>query len=461
MNVTVAGSSRNGGHGVAARGFTLVELMVAVVLGILVSIGLVSVFGATSKTNRIQDALSQLQENGRYAVNRMTYDLRLESRQLMNGSGFVANAPGANGVVSPVLAPQVYVSTISFPDGDVGKPTTWDPGNTMSWWPLSPRYFMQGYECSGACTVPVGPATPATGTTVNSRVQTADVLAVRYLNTHGWSSYNGEVATTCSGANLASITLTPVTAAPVNSPASNFLANDLALMTYSNGAAYIFKVSVAGNVLTPTGILNGGTIGGCSATGAGPEVTIFNFSRNFITATYALKLLADNNNAARLIPTLVRQESDATGATVTGKNAPAQEIVQGVEQMDFLYGVQAADGTSRYLTASDVQASTLVTCPPPPSQYVQFIPGTMEPDGCLWRAVKTIEVHLLLDSVNDMYDLTANEMAYLYKAPETGSTGYAYTGTVAVPANQAGGIPFGRMMRREFVSLVSIRNFNP
>ena len=81
-------------------------------------------------------------------------------------------------------------------------------------------------------------------------------------------------------------------------------------------------------------------------------------------------------------------------------------MIQGAEQLDFIYGVQAADGTNRYLTADDVDASTLVTCPLPPQQYTQFMPGTMEVNGCLWRAVKTIEVHLLVDSVNNMYDLT-------------------------------------------------------
>jgi len=438
----------------SSRGFTLVELMVAVVLGILVSIGLVTLFSATSKANRVQDALAQLQENGRYAVNRLNYDLRLESRQLMASSGFLASAPGTNGAVNPVLAPQVYVASLPFPDGALGPPATWDAGATMSWWPLSPRYFIQGYECSTSCTVPTGTAQPpAAGTAAGQRVQKSDVLLVRYLNTHGWSSYNGEVATTCAGPNLTSLTLTPVTTSPINSPASNFVNNDLAMLTYSNGAAYIFQVSVVGNVLTPTNIVHAGTIGGCSNSGTGPEVTLFNFSRNFITATYWLQLVADQNSTGRLIPSLFRQEADNAG------NVNALELIQGAEQLDFLYGVQASDGSNRYLTADDVQASTLLTCPLPPAQYTQFIPGTMEATGCLWRAVKTIEVHVLVDSVNNMYDLNNAEMAYLYN-PSYGSS-FTYNGVAAPPANQVGGIAFGKMMRREFVSLVSIRNFNP
>src|SRR6201999_1671077 len=105
---------------------------------------------------------------------------------------------------------------------------------------------------------------------------------------------------------------------------------------------------------------------------------------------------------------LMRKQADLSGGapSTTGTAAPALELVQGAEQLSFLYGVQAANGQTRYLTADQVQTSTLVTCPLPPQQYTFFIPGAMEPDGCLWRAVKTVEAHLLLDSVNDMYDLT-------------------------------------------------------
>ena len=447
--MTVLSSRRNTFVG-GVRGFTLVELMVAITLGILVSIGLVTLFGATSKANRVQEALAQLQENGRYASNRVTYDLRLESRQLMNDSGFMGNGPGTNGAVNPVLAPQVYATTIPFPDGNVVKPPTWSA--TMAWWPLSPRYFMQGYDCSSSCTVPTAVA-PADGTPADGqRVKKSDVLLVRYMKTHGWSSYNGEVTTTCSGPILTNIVLTPVTGAPTNSPASNFQAGDLAMLTYSNGAAYIFPVGVAGTTLTPSGT-SAGNVGGCSNSGNGPEVTVFNFSRDFITATYWLALKTDPNKTTRLIPTLMRTESDNKG------NSTTAELVQGAEQLDFIYGVQGSDGKNRYMTADQVQASTLVTCPLPPQQYTLFIPNTMEADGCLWRAVKTIEVHVLLDSVNDMFDLTNDEMAYLYNAGNT--TTYTYPGDVAPPALQVGGISFGHMMRREFVSLVSIRNFNP
>ena len=427
------------------RGFTLIELMIAMTLGLLLSIGLVTLFGATSKTNRVQNAMAQMQENGRYAVTRMNADLRLSARQFMNTGGYTGSVPGSNGAVSLVVAPQVYVGTITFPDANVSKPTGWDSTNVMAWWPLSPTNFMQGYDCTSGTCSPLVPTTflPATGVAAGNRVQKADVLSVRYLNTEGWSYYSGEVTTVCAGASLTSVTL--------NSATSNFLGNDLAMLT-SNGYAEIFQVSVAGTaptaVLTPINVPNAGSVP-CIATGGQTEITLFNFSRNFVTVTYWLKLLDDTDNPGRFIPTLMRNQQDNIGTATTS------ELVQGVEQMDFLYGMQASDGQVRYLTANQVSASA-VPCPLPPVQYEppNLPAGTLEP-ACLWRAVKSIEAHLLVDSVSDMFDLANPDMYYQYN----GSVGY--DGAAAPPASQQGGINFGHMMRREFVSLTSIRNYNP
>ena len=57
-------------------GFTLIELMIAMVLGLLVAAGIVTVFASTSSSNKPQNQLAQLQEAGRFAVTRISTDLR-------------------------------------------------------------------------------------------------------------------------------------------------------------------------------------------------------------------------------------------------------------------------------------------------------------------------------------------------------------------------------------------------
>jgi type IV pilus assembly protein PilW len=454
----------------AARsdGFSLIELMIAVTLGILLGIGLVTLFGATSKTNRVQELMAELQENGRYAVTRLNNDLRLAARQGLNMVGYTNGTPGANGMVNVTLAPNVYVASIPFPDGAVGPPAGWAAANPgYSRWPLSQAYLVRGYACtSTSCTPNSVPAyLPAMGTGANARVPGADVLTVRYLNSQGWSSLNGtafaEVAFLCNAGMLTNVTLTPLIGAPYNSPPANFVNNDLALLTSSSGDLSIFQVTVAaaggGVTLTPTAVPNGGAVV-CPGSG---EVKLFNFSRDFITVTYWLRLDPDPNVPGRVIPALIRTQADNTGPPGANATHTDSELVQGVERLNFLYQFQKNDGSIEYLTADNVAAqSTAANCPLPPAQYSDVIPGTYETDTsgvniCLWRALMSIEAHLLVDSINNLFSLSAPEMAYQYY----GSGMVSPPGpTVAMPVT---GIPAGSMIRREFIATASIRNYNP
>jgi type IV pilus assembly protein PilW len=443
----------------SSRGFTLIELMVAVALGLLVSLGLVTLFGATSKTSRVQNAMAQMQENGRFAVQRLNYDLRMASRQLVNMNGFSQGAIGANGVVGWANAPEVFVNNIPFPDmapPGLGMPAGWTY-NPNNWWALSPRYFFQGYECSGGACSPSEPpssgaklAIPASGTSAGNRVPKSDVAVMRYLTGDGLSGLNGDFTTACSGP-LTGITLQNATAAS-NLNASN---GDL-LMLVTNGFAEIFQVSVSGTTLTPINAPGAGLVS-CVKTNGIIEVQLFNFSRNFVTVAYWLQLTADPNDASHLIPSLYRQQADNTGTTLT-----PTELVQGVEQMDFLYGVQDKTGAVSYADAAQVSASpAALTCSPAPKQYQMVLPKPSVPEaGCLWRSIKSVEVHLLLNSINNMYDLTPADMAYRYNSGYA-ATSIVYDGLSAPPATMPSGIPFGRVMRREFVAFTEQRNYNP
>ena len=58
------------------RGFTLVELLIALFLGLLVTGGAISVFLANQQVYRQNEGLARLQESGRYAFEVMARDLR-------------------------------------------------------------------------------------------------------------------------------------------------------------------------------------------------------------------------------------------------------------------------------------------------------------------------------------------------------------------------------------------------
>src|SRR6056297_2065090 len=59
-----------------ARGFSLVELMVAITLGLLLTAGMVQLFSSSRLTFQTNDALARVQENGRFAMELLKRDLR-------------------------------------------------------------------------------------------------------------------------------------------------------------------------------------------------------------------------------------------------------------------------------------------------------------------------------------------------------------------------------------------------
>lgn len=431
-------------------GFSLIELMVALTLGLLLSVGMVTLFSATSKTNKVQDALARLQENGRYAVTRINDDLRMAGAQYCgNASSQGWTSSAANGPQYPGIAITANVQGISsgtsgsLPDsgGLLGVPPSgWTAGTT---YPIGPADFTRGYDCvaGGGCTptVPSGAAPdglPAEGQGDGLRVRGADVLTLRYQGGTGWNfTVNNSVVP-------ATITLVPaVVGGQTMDDPVNFAANDRALLL-TCGGGQIFQVTAAGNVLTPTNIQDAAAYKPAASVGSF-DVRVFNFTRDFVTVTYYVAYKADPDNAGRLIPTLFRRENGAA----------ANELVQGVERLDFIYGVQYRDATLHYLTASQVTANSNATNCPPPSPGLGINPGLTEPN-CLWRQVKSVEAHMLLDTVDDIM-LEPSDMAYRYTIDGPG---------MVVPgahdADMGNGMLTGRMMRREFIALVATRNGN-
>lgn len=452
------------------KGFTLIELMVALTLGLLLSFGIVTLFSATSKTNKVQDSLARLQENGRYAMTRINADLRMLGGQYCNsknsqgwiqvgaggpqypGAGIYVNANGVSGLTT----------SNAFPDsgGTAGLAPTGHPAGTV--YPLSPVAFLRGYKCAadGSCvpTVPNGASPdgiPDAGTVAGSRVPYSDVLTIRYQRGTGWPF------TAAGSGATAVIALHPtiVGGVQVDDPV-NFAANDRALIT-SCGGGQIFATSTGGSTLTPTGLQSAAAFQPNGSTGSF-DARVFNFDKDFITVSYYLQYKADPNpdQPGRLIPVLMRK--------VNGSATP-DEIVQGVERLDFTYGVQFRNGTFQYLSADEVDANSdtpqpppalPVNCPPPPPQWDTSIYNNVEPN-CLWRSVKSIQVNMLLDSVDNVYDLTLADTTYRYTIdspdyqtpPAHATDDMLYNGT-------PNGTKAGRMMRREFISMVAARNSN-
>lgn len=436
-------------------GVTLIELMVAMVLGLIVAAGIVTVFLSTSKSNRVQNQMARLQEEGRFAVTRMKDDLRMANGQYCTNSGGVAKAAAASQVyLDGLRTPKVYAKSLTSAMADVttGFGTT-SGTNTYPAEPTEPYSFpsylsMRGYDCGKSSCSPADPHTtvseiPDMGTAVGDRVVGTDVLTLRYVNSsRGWAIVDASVtgthlAVAASSPNeIQSITLAQATSS--EPPVSDFTAGDLAMLADCSNAQ-IFAVTNASGVLTPDTANNLATPAPQQPLSA-PK--LFDFDTDYQTVTYYVRVV-DNGDG---------QHTGALMRRVNGGGAGGSEdeMVRGVERLDFRYGVQDADGKVRYLNANDVDKATGVSCPPGE-------PNAITSAGCLWRAVTTIEVNLVLDGQDPLYTLTAPDLAYSYGIDGNYSP-VAPSLHDITPSDQGF---VDQMIRREFSAVVAVRNFNP
>ena len=251
-----------------------------------------------------------------------------------------------------------------------------------------------------------------------SRVTGADVLTLRYQSGTGWP-----FTVAGSGAG-ATITLNPeiVDGKTIDDKLSigqslAFQSGDLALIT-SCGGGQVFEADVSGNstadntgaVLNPTsGALIDSSRFPPPVAGGTFDSRVFNFSRGFLTVTYYLGLVTDPTSnpdePGRLIPVLYRKVNGGT----------PDEVVRGVERLDFLYGVQYQDGSLHYLSADNVVAnSNAANC-------IATVASQPAWAGCLWGSVRTIEAHMLLDTVSNVQGLTGADTAFCYSFKPDGT----------------------------------------
>ena len=431
-------------HRPRQSGFTLVEVLVAVALGLLLMAGIITLFSGISSTNNVQNGLARLQENGRFALTRMETDLR------MAGGQYCSATTGASvqGTVIPVLpsrAPMVYAPDLSLPDSTInsidatGNPAT---ASASAAYVLSPRWFIQGHSCTSTTCTPAltSPSIPAMGLAVGLRVPATDVLTVRYQRGTGWPIVLNS-CTTPTGSTISNGTV--ITVAPQTGDDPFNMTAGLALVSDCIAPAIlpISAVNLGSNKLTVGNVLPGAPGQLCNGSSR-RDARLFDFTNDFVTISYYLVFRGDDSPDARpnssatqrLIPVLVRSE-----------NGVAQELVRGVDLLAFRYGVMQTNGSTRLMSAAEITATSPVGCTVAP-------PGTTMEPGCLWRSVRTIEPHLLVNSVDEVGAIDGIGRTYRFDGIEFP--------TPAASATLPSGVAVGNMNRREFIGYFSVRKSN-
>jgi type IV pilus assembly protein PilW len=116
----------------AARGFSLVELMIALTLGLLVTEAIVSMFNASRQTSGTTNAVAAVGDNGRFAMSLVEQAVRSGGYMACNAINNLHTVPGA------------------------GNPTTRQssvlPGQPATIWPILNNYTqaLGGFEAAGS-----------------------------------------------------------------------------------------------------------------------------------------------------------------------------------------------------------------------------------------------------------------------------------------------------------------------
>jgi len=268
------------------RGFSLIELMVAMTLGLILLGGVISIFHSSKMTYNTNEKTARLQENGRVALDFLTHDLR------------------SAGYLGCSKVPDWFVSTLN-------------DQTTFLW-----NYFnpLQGYESNGAGTW--APALPGGLDALNpAPLATSDVVVVRGLLRDGLAmELTADVAGTTGDPSV-----------PILTPTS---AGQIMVITDCESAT-VFQATgwtpgaTNGVIAHATG---GGWIPGNSTTDM--NVTFNANSRILPLQTYVYYVA---NDAAGL-PGLYRQ---------SGATRPAELLIEGVSALQLSYAVDTSVPTDR------------------------------------------------------------------------------------------------------------------
>ena len=283
-------------------GMSLVELMVAMVIGMILMLGVVQIFMASHAASRLSEGAARTQENARFALDFLERDIRM--------AGHMGCVNDQAHVIKDSQSIRVHVAGITEGDGS----------------PLDFAIPIQGYEAEGTApgdALTIGENWSAAANTPSAisgltpePIGGSDILMMRYLSSEGspvLSIANG----TDSEVTIASDAAARLSAGTATTP-SLFAVSDCSRVD-------IFAGSLAENTITAT------------ATNLGTYA-----ANNAVTMVYRAEAVAyyvATNPANE--PSLYRARANGDGSFETG-----EELVEGIESLQFLYGLDSEENIS-------------------------------------------------------------------------------------------------------------------
>jgi type IV pilus assembly protein PilW len=312
-------------------GLSLIELMIAMVVGLVLLAGVLSIFISSRSGYGANNATAQVQEDGRFALDFMRNNARMTSYM------GCATTARSNSILNPVG--QLYnfllpVYGYEYNGTDPATATSASPYVINSETPAGVALDNGSWTPVGDSTTDVTPADSAPGAELTNAVPGSDALVL--------FSASGDPVYLSA----------PTAGGTIDVSSSTGLAAGQVAVISDCVKSTAFQVGTSDNN-TP-GVL---TIGSISP---GPGNYQNNFSVGYQAGSQVL--------AANVIVYYVGQDQDnspalfETQSLSDGSMAKPQVIVPGVENMQILYGVDTTGGSTlstpnQYLTAAQVDAT--------------------------------------------------------------------------------------------------------
>ncbi len=285
------------------NGFTIVEILVALGLGLFLSAALINVFTNTQRISNVEMSLSRVQETGRFALETITNDIRMAGHQ---------------GCADPNDAGNITIIATELTGADYagGELRGFEVGSTGAFTPalIAGDVLESVQDTTNGSAIAARPG--------------SDVIFVQYAG-----SASGELESDSIGTDI------EIDANPMG------LADDDYAVIANCRSAHLFEV---------TGVTAG--------TGGNPDRIAHADSDNtvatFLPAYTAGARVMKFENRTYFVGDTGRDSDtgqDVYALYVRQFDNPAEELLEGVESLQIMYGQQVGGtgGAVRYVTADD------------------------------------------------------------------------------------------------------------
>lgn len=370
------------------KGLSLVELLISMVLGLTLATGVVQIYVGSNTTERDREARQRIQENGRFATNFLSQEIRM--------AGYLGCLSSIEGVsVNNILD---------------GPPATFQP-----------QFGVQGWEATGT--------NPGV---INNSLNTVAVVAT---NTAEWS--NGEAGHVIPTFNavpnsdiiriwnaagtpglVTSITEGATASIQAESDAG-IAANDFLIISDCEQADFVQACVVAadaGPATTSTITLSSACDPGNDSPAIISSVTSVADPAEVVRLEGTIFYVGKRDDIATNPPSLFRRQLSATGTA-----GAAEELIEGVESMQILYGINV-----------DLDVRNTVDAYVPADLVTEF------------SKVISVRISLLMQSIEDGS----------VPAPQL----YTFDGVLYDGGVGNGDLPADTRVRRVFTNTISLRN---